>query len=588
MTSDLTGRTIIHVGGVGTNSYLNAKLMNERGYVAHVAANDIYHCICAPEWQELGPESFSRDELGDDFFPNFFRVAASADARKRWFAQGPQLLVIAYLYHQVRGEIEKADHLWDTLQFHRFKAVLRRTSAPEAVRLDDAAFKAALKELKVAKVFVDPLKRAFEAEKLINRFIALVARLNKVEDHSLFHPPFAPEFISAICAYDDGIAAEIAAARALGVTTLINLERMQYPLPISSAPMQPVDQAGFVARMKRWFGVAAAPALPPAPHSRIERAGVLPEDAAVYAGVLPDWNALFGAYDLRMFYGGSGVLGLLSDTPEYMAYEHGTIRSLPFEDSTQGRLVRAAFEQADAVFITNTDYVTAERRLEFAPEKRVYIPHVFDERPLTTFARENRVEKRPSDPAQFFMPSRQDWLLNDPMRSKANHLVIDAAALLVDNGDADFHVTFIAWGDDIEASKARIAEKGLDAHFSWSPTLMRRDLWMRYLQADAVMDQFLISGISGVTYEALALGCRVITKDDGVCNREFFGEAPPFLAASTPEEIAARMRQIMADVEDIAGLGATGQVWVANYHSGNRFVALEEAQFRRIAAKKRA
>jgi glycosyltransferase involved in cell wall biosynthesis len=574
------GRSIIHVGGVGTNSYINAKLMNERGYVAHVAANDIYHAICAPEWQELGPESFSRDELGDDFFPNFFRVAESAEVRKRWFAQGPQLAVIAYLHHQIGGETDKADILWRTLQFLRFKAVLRRTTAPESVRLDRRAFKAALKELKVAGVFKEALGAAFEAEQLVNRFVSLTARLNNVADESTLAPPFSPEFVDAIIRYDDRLAEDVAIARTRGETVLIQLERMTFPGSGEAPAMAPPPPAGLLQRLLRAFS-ARKPVLS-ARAQRWRRAGVPEADAAPYDSVMKDWNALLARYDFRMMYGGSASLGLLSDARDYMAYEHGTIRSLPFEDSAQGRLVRAAYEQADAVFITNTDYVTAQQRLEFAAEKRVFVPHAFDERPLLAFATRWRPKRRARGPVRLFMPSRQDWVLDDPKRSKANHLVIDAAALLVASGETRFRITFVAWGDDVAASTARMREKGVEDYFVWTPTLMRAELWKQYLRSDAVLDQFLISGMSGVTYEALTLGCRVITRDDGVCNKAFFGVSPPFLAAETAEEIAERIRQLIEDPDDKAGVGATGRDWIREHHSGEAFIRLQEPQFKRI------
>jgi hypothetical protein len=81
----------------------------------------------------------------------------------------------------------------------------------------------------------------------------------------------------------------------------------------------------------------------------------------------------------------------------------------------------------------------------------------------------------------------------------------------------------------------------------------------------------------------LTLGCRTITKDDGICNKEFFGVPPPFMAAGTAAEIAARIEQLCNDPDDTAGIGASGVDWIHGYHSGGRFVALQETQFARLA-----
>jgi hypothetical protein len=231
MSQTMKQPTIIHVGGVGTNSYINAKLLNERGYSAHVAANDIYHAICAPEWQELGSNSFSRDQLGNDFFPNFFCISESIDVRKRWFAQGPQLLVINYLYHLINNNAQAADVLWDTLQYSRFKAVLARTTAPEAVKLNPKEFQKALKSLSVAKVFHQPLTQSFEAEMIIIRFADLAAKLNNMPDSSVFVPPFSTDYINSIIAYDSNLATEVNALRATGASFNIGFEKMIYPQP---------------------------------------------------------------------------------------------------------------------------------------------------------------------------------------------------------------------------------------------------------------------------------------------------------------------------------------------------------------------
>ena len=550
--------SILHVGGVGTNALINSGLLVERGYQSHVAANDIYHCVCSPEWQVLASQGLQRKDLRDDFFPNFFRIAESAAVRPRWFAQGPQLLTITYLYSLRRGDQAGAEILWRTLQYSRFKAVLHRTTAPSAIRLDEARFGSALDELSVAAVFVDDLYAAFAAEELIKRFISVASRLNGNLDSSQFIPPFTTSYIDTIISNDDRLASDVADCRAAGLSSLIGFEQLNWRANSGLAP----DRARRVA---------------------VRRKGLLPNETSLFDSVMPAWNALFTLYDHRMMYGGSAVLGLLSDSPSYMAYEHGTIRSIPFDDDALGRLTKAAYERADAVFLTNTDYVTAKQRLEFEPERRTYVPHAFDERPLLAFASVHRPVKRRNGPIRLFAPARQDWLLGDPTRSKANHLIVEAAAELVAAGETNFEITFVAWGDDVAATQELIRTRDVEAYFGWIEPLARNALWMRYLDSDAVLDQFLISGLSGVTYETLALGCRTITKDDGICNKEFFGVAPPFLAAGSVSEIAQRIRELIADPDDLTGIGSASQDWVRQYHSGARFVMLQEAQFKRVA-----
>ncbi len=555
--------SILHVGGVGTNALINSNLLNERGYVSHVASNDLYHCIGSPEWQELGSAGLTREELGDDYFPNFFRIAESVHVRKRWFVQGPQLLTICYLHHLKSGDAKGAELLWQTLQYQRFKAVLGRTTVPGSIRLDEPEFAAAIKALSVAPIFKDTLTTAFNLELTIKRFAELAAKLNGGIDPGLIVAPFAPGYVNAIIAHDEALQLEVHALRLSGRSVCIGFEQPEWML------------RGLLGnpdtRQSRGLMRAAA-----------RRREVSDQDKKIFESVVPAWSALFQLYDHRICYGGAAVLGLLSETQRYMAYEHGTIRSIPFDGTPMGRLTKAAYEQADAVFLTNTDYATAKPRLEFSPEKRVYVPHAFDERPLLAYAETHRSHNRAPGPVRLFGPARQDWVLNDPARSKANHLVVEAAAELAAAGERGFQVTFVNWGDDAEATKSLIERLGLSAQFRWIEPVSRNALWQLYLESDAVLDQFLLSGLSGVTYESLTLGCRTITKDDGICNKEFFGVAPPFMHAATASQIAEQMRELIADPDDHAGIGAAGKVWAEQYHSSARFIGLQEIQFDRL------
>jgi hypothetical protein len=564
-------RKVLHAGGVGWNAYLNAKLMEEIGDIPHVAANDIYHCVSSPEWHELADKGLDRSELGDDFFPNFFRIAASRDVRPRWFAQGTQFQVIAYLFFLARGETAVADAMWDRLQYSRFKTVIFRDTTPDHHRLDEAAFEAELKRLHVAPNFHDELRRGFERERLVERFASVVSRLPPdIASIVQRDPPYWREHVDLVCSFEDNLAAEVAAARADGSNFTSGLEKPDWRL-------WPEQRSG-----RRMLGLTDHDLL--LERVRRRNLAISDEDAGIYGRVIPEWNMLVPLYDQRVLYGGSPIIGLQSNSPHYFAYEHGTIRSIPFEDNATGRLIRAAYEQADGVFITNGDYITAQHRLEFKPSRRTYLPHAFDERPLIAFAQANRPKVRRPGPVRFFQPSRQDWVSRQP-GSKANDLVVEAAALLVSSGQTDFEVTLVEWGPDVEATRALIAENGVSAHFNWVKPMARNALWKTYLQADAVIDQFVLSSMSGVSYETLTFGIRTITFDDGVSNKTFFGESPPLLSARTADEIADRLREVIADPDDLKGVGAASRQWMLKYHSAERFLSLQYEQFERIEAR---
>jgi hypothetical protein len=69
---------------------------------------------------------------------------------------------------------------------------------------------------------------------------------------------------------------------------------------------------------------------------------------------------MFRSYDLVQANGLHPILTLLAapDQP-FVAFEHGTLRDLPFQDSWAGRLLSLAYRSASAIVITNPDVIDA-------------------------------------------------------------------------------------------------------------------------------------------------------------------------------------------------------------------------------------
>ena len=67
---------------------------------------------------------------------------------------------------------------------------------------------------------------------------------------------------------------------------------------------------------------------------------------------------------------------LLAPGRPYFAFEHGTMRNLPFENSAWGRLLALAYDQADACIITNPDCIASALRLGLCNFRSM--PHPID------------------------------------------------------------------------------------------------------------------------------------------------------------------------------------------------------------------
>ena len=89
-----------------------------------------------------------------------------------------------------------------------------------------------------------------------------------------------------------------------------------------------------------------------------------------------------------------------------VAVEIGTIRDIPFEGTTYGKVVAMMYRESDHVLITNPDNKIAAEKLGF--ESYSFCPHPVDEdiyKPLP----DEELERDESAPVKIFAPARQNW-----------------------------------------------------------------------------------------------------------------------------------------------------------------------------------
>jgi glycosyltransferase involved in cell wall biosynthesis len=143
-------------------------------------------------------------------------------------------------------------------------------------------------------------------------------------------------------------------------------------------------------------------------------------------------------------------------------------------------------------------------------------------------------------------------------------------------------LVLVDWGRHTAESRALVEELGLADRVEWRTPFRKKALWGEYLRSHAVVDQFLTPAMGSVTFESLALGCRVITAIDASTVTEFFGSEPPLLSASAVEDIVAAIARIAEDPADTVGLGQQAAEWFETNHSTTRILELEIAAYRRL------
>ena len=171
---------------------------------------------------------------------------------------------------------------------------------------------------------------------------------------------------------------------------------------------------------------------------------------------------------------------------------------------------------------------------------------------------------------EFIAPARHTWLTGDKANHKGNDIIVRAASIVIEqHPNVEFVIKFVNYGEDVTQTKSLIKELSLDPYFEWIETQTKEQLWTRYLESHAVIDQFIIPAIGAIGVESLALGCRLINADNGSL-AGFFEEQPPLLSANTPAELAARILEVIDDPEDAQGIGEKAKAWFRVRHSNEQ------------------
>lgn len=273
-------------------------------------------------------------------------------------------------------------------------------------------------------------------------------------------------------------------------------------------------------------------------------------------------------YDLVQAYGLEPI-ACLADFPRrpFVAYEFGTMREIPFENSVRGRLLAAAYRQAERVVITNPDVLPAAERL--GVDNWVFIPHPVDESryaPGPSAARAELEAKYGRDVRVVFAPARHDWAV------KGNDRMIRAVAEVMRQERLPVVLVLTRWGEDMEKSCALICEEGIEGRVVWKPLLPKRSMLEQYLAADVVLDQFVLGTFGLVTAEAMACAKPVVLHLDPEIHEGLFPEIPPVVSAREEEDIALCLRDLLREPLRREAIGQEARQWVCRHH-GWRTVA---------------
>ncbi len=581
---------VLHIGNIANNAYNNAKIQRRYGIAADVVCHDYYHVMGTPEWEDADFQG----NVGDPFFPDWWGVDLQGFQRPRWFAQGRLSTCQRYLLAYRSGKRLRTALLWRQLRIELWFRCRSTAGARTAGALLGIAHGS---DTPYAGPPVAGLRNADATGSVEAVGVRLRDGMWHVRTRSVWRLRQTHDYTvsrARLIALKVGQVVHATARMALGEhwrTAVLSV----FPRRAARVARTPAHHTSVARARARAVPGSAEGAIsdlderdarcPAAARFRElfpERSPLTVKDVTGYLPALPRWQALFGHYDVIQAYSTDPIIPLLCGCGNYAAYEHGTLREIPFEESDRGRVCALAYREAPVVFVTNSDVMPSVARLGIDAARVVRLPHAFDSDKLLDFAFANPDARPPeTGPPVVFAPARHDWVDGDPNFSKGNDVLLRALAILAEEG-VPWRAVLVGWGRDLEASLALADELGIAEWLDWVPPMRKRELWKRYLASHAVADQFTLPAIGGVAFEAMVLGRRLVTALDHEQAASFFGESPPVPDCRTPLQTAAALRTILLDPSDAVGAGEAIRTWFLRYHSTARIVELQVEAYTRL------
>ena len=546
---------ILHIGNIANNAYNNAKLLNNNGFDCDLLVYDYYHIMACPEWEDaeiIGKiNNFNR--------PNWTEVDLQGFKRPAWFSQGPLVLCVEYLKARREGKKSLAKKLWEELGINNLTLDIDKDIDKEKRKNPNSVIKDSI--LRKYLLFKHAIKFLVSSDNNIYKYIVnkLISLLDKKRGIFWLAFSFLLPFVFIICII----------VRFIG--RLFHKLSSHVKSVVDSFNVKKVNERKFIDSFneRKYELINQFIRLFP------DRQDVLTlKDFDDYFYTCSILKPLFDNYDLVIGCSTDPIFPLLLNKKPYIAYEHGTIRDIPFENSPVGRLTALAYAEADVVYLTNADSLARINDLKI--EKYVCGLHGFDPDKINLRIKQafNENQKNPipfidKEIKYFFGPARQHWSSGSTSWCKGNDLVIKAVASLSKKLPDKFKVIFVEWGAEVDLSKQLINDLGIANYFIWVPPMKKADLLRTYTLVDGIIDQFLIPCIGSITAEAIAIGSApVITLLDDENMKQFYGETIPLFNCSTANEIEIAMTTIITNPEESSTIAKNAHKWFLNHHDG--------------------
>jgi glycosyltransferase involved in cell wall biosynthesis len=511
---------VLHVGNIANNAYLNAKLLNAAGYDCDVICYDYYHAMACPEWEEAD----FRGDIDDPLRPDWARLDLGGYVRPRWFAQGPQNLVIDYLIAKRRGHDALADALWSDL------GVANRTREGLPARFKTLRRMWLLWCLARARAI--PQRVWIGLGRFGDRYGVL---------GWLFASMLAPLVMLLLLPFyltakyrDSGRDAALAVVE----RTLRDLQR----------------------RFTTAF---------PTRTDTLTRA-----DWAPYRSVLEQWAELFSYYDIVQAYSTDVAYPLLTGHRPYVGFEHGTLRVYTLCDSAVCRLTALGYREADHVLITNGDCLEYAHKIGVESFTPMLHP-IDDSRIEAAVGAYDELHRHYGVDHLFLCPLRHDWAI------KGTDHYIRALPGIASRIGTSFRVIMTGWGSQLNDSRALAEELGVADFIAWVEPMKRGELIRMQKSVDIVFDQIALPHFGATAPQAIAAGVPVIMSYEPESTKWIIAEPAPVLRAWSADDVVEAVTRAI-DPAFRAQHVAAAKAWFDKNHSGAEAVRRLSAAYHAV------
>ena len=539
---------ILHIGNIANNAYNNALILNSYGITSDVLCYDNYNIFSCPEWEQYDVDPSVVDILNPDWAQYF---NTKVNKRPKWFVQGPLRFSIKYLKYKNKNKFKKKEFYWFLLTYYN-----KTLNIVPIIKFFKLIALILGKYVNTKNFLIKSFK------KIKDRIIVVKTKIIQVLKKTKIFKKYKrlPKYIKA-------------PIRIIALFTiprfLFSLIKKLFENFKTKEIIFELDYAFFISEFNKKF-----------PY-RSDKLNKL--ELTQFNRLIKQFEKLFDDYDLVQAYSTDPIIPYLSRCKNYVCYEHGTLRRIPFEKNVTGRLTSLSYASSKGVFITNCDEenLDSANKLSISKGKKHFLPHAFNYKRLHKHAASRLWERNFSAPYKLLMTCRQHWTDENLSLTKKNDILIRALPYLVEE-NFPFTLSLIEWGSDIQATKNLISELKVDKYVEWLPVQPKSKLWDLYLDHHLVIDQFALAAISGCGFESLALGCPVLTATNKKLMDDFFGKAPPFLGAKNKREVAEKILELFASKSNYFKRSKESIDWIIEYHSPEKISKIQSKVYESI------